>query len=161
MHKHACLLLSLIGKYCVYDLCIFLMYEWKVYMCYMYKHVCLLVYVIGKYCVYDLCIFMGPWSSGLHICHSLLRSGFESQPGQFNFKLLSSTLKVPLGSNRWVICLLDVLNVLYCHQPVSCALVTCHAAWLKVEVCARTRAHVNVYGNPSIGSGLGSGNFQI
>ena len=46
------------GKYCVYDLCIFLMYEWKVYMCYMYKHACLLVPVIGKYCVYDLCIFL-------------------------------------------------------------------------------------------------------
>ena len=34
------------------------------------------------------------------------------------------TAEVPLDSNRLFLCPLDVLNILHCHQPVPCALLT-------------------------------------
>ena len=41
----------------------------------------------------------------------------------------------PSGSNRLLLCPLDVLNLLYCHQSVPCALVTlCHVARLRVDL---------------------------
>ena len=41
---------------------------------------------------------------------------------------------MPLGNNRLFVCLLDVLNILYC-QRVSYTLVTqCHVARLRVEL---------------------------
>ena len=51
-------------------------------------------------------------------------------------------VKVPSGSNRLFLCPLDVLYVLYCHQPVPCVLVTsCYVARLRVELrCVRVVA---------------------
>ena len=51
------------------------------------------------------------------------------------FDIANLYVKVPSGNNRLFLCPLDVLNVLYYYQPVSCSLVTsCHVARLRVEL---------------------------
>ena len=41
--------------------------------------------------------------------------------GAEKFDIANLYVKVPSGSNILFLCRLDVLNVLYCHQPVPCA----------------------------------------
>ena len=48
----------------------------------------------------------------------------KNAAGSVKFDIANLYVKVPSGSNRLFICPLDVFSVLYCHQPVSCALVT-------------------------------------
>ena len=59
------------------------------------------------------------------------------------FDIANFNVEVPSGSNILFLCPQDVLNVLYCHQPIPCALVTeCRVAMLRVEsrcVCVRVR----------------------
>ena len=46
------------------------------------------------------------------------------------FDITNLYINVPSGSNRLFLCSLDVLNVLYCHQPVP--VTSCHVTRLRV-----------------------------
>ena len=63
---------------------------------------------------------MGIWCSGKHVIFHCGDRG--SNPGAVKFDIANIYVKVPSGSNRLFLCPLDVLHILYCHQPVPCEL---------------------------------------